>query len=255
MVSDFLIKAPVGLLPVLIFLLLLQYMDSYKLVKLRTILYVILAGGLVVLVGSQVNGYLMELLNLDFTTYARYAAPLIEESLKATVMIYLFRSNRIGFLVDAAILGFAVGTGFAVFENLYYLYLVPEANVGVWIVRGFGTAIMHGGVMAVFGVLSQTLTERNMKINPFLYLPGLLVAGLVHSVFNHFPGTPILTTLVTLMTLPLMLWLVYQRSARVMHTWLEVDFDQDALLLEQINSGKFTETRIGLFLEDLKCKI
>ena len=56
------------------------------------------------------------------------------------------------------------------------------------------------------------------------------------------------------MTLPLMLLLVFQRSARSMHEWLEIDFDQDALLLAQINSGNFTESKIGLFLQDLKTK-
>ena len=36
--------------------------------------------------------------------------------------------------------------------------------------------------------------------------------------------------------------------------WLELDFDQDALLLEQINSGEFAESKIGRFLHDLKQK-
>ena len=39
-----------------------------------------------------------------------------------------------------------------------------------------------------------------------------------------------------------------------MHEWLEVDFDEDALFLEQINSGEFTESKIGRFLQDLKQK-
>jgi len=124
----------------------------------------------------------------------------------------------------------------------------------VWVVRGFGTAIMHGGVMALFGIMAQTLTERSMKINPLLYVPGFIIAITIHSAFNHFPGTPILTTLGTLIVLPPILLLVFQKSAKSMHEWLEVDFDEDALLLEQINSGSFTESKIGQFLEDLKQK-
>ena len=99
-----------------------------------------------------------------------------EEVLKALVIVFLFRIHRIGFLVDSAIMGFAVGAGFAFVENLYYLQSAGDAHVAVWIVRGFGTAIMHGGVMAIFAIISQTLTERNMKINPLLYLPGLFVS-------------------------------------------------------------------------------
>lgn len=252
MLTDLLTRAPVGLLPVLIFLLILLYMDSYKLVSLRTVIWVILTGTLLPVAGYWLNGYAIGLLGWDFPTYSRYVAPVIEEGMKACVMIYLFRSHRIGFLVDAAILGFAVGAGFGVIENFYYLYMASDAHIAVWVVRGFGTAIMHGGTMALFGVMAQTLTERQMKINPLLLLPGFIVAITIHSVFNHFPGTPILTTLGTLLALPPIFLIVFEKSARSMHEWLEVDFDEDAMLLEQINSGEFTESRIGRFLQDLK---
>ena len=252
MLADTITRAPVGLLPVLIFLIVLLYMDSYKLFRLRTVLLVILAGGLLPVAGYWINGFVMAELGWSISPYSRYAAPLVEEALKAGVMIYLFRSNRIGFLVDSAILGFAVGAGFGVIENFYYLYLASDAHIAVWIVRGFGTAVMHGAVMALFGVMAQTLTERSMKINPLWYLPGYLVAVTIHSIFNHFPGTPILTTLATLLVLPPVLWVVFQKSARAMHEWLEVDFDEDAELLEQINSGEFVDSKIGIFLQDLR---
>ena len=98
--------------------------------------------------------------------------------------------------------------------------------------------IMHGGVMALFGIMAQSLTERSMKINPLLYVPGFIVAITIHSAFNHFPGTPIRTTLGTLIVLPPILFVAFQKSAKSMHNWLELDFDDDALLLEQINSGR-----------------
>ena len=254
MLTDLLTRAPVGLLPVLIFLVILLYMDSYKLIGLRTVLWVILAGALLPVAGYWINGYALAELGWDLTFYSRYAAPVIEEALKACVMIFLFRTSRIGFLVDSAILGFAVGAGFGVVENFYYLYLASDAHIAVWIVRGFGTAIMHGAVMALFGVMAQTLTERSMRINPLLYVPGFIVAIIIHSIFNHFPGTPILTTICTLLVLPPVLLIVFRKSARAMHEWLEVDFDEDALLLELINSGEFVESKIGRFLQDLKQK-
>lgn len=247
-------KALIGLLPVLFFLLVLVYMDSYKLVRLKTVLWVILAGACLPFAGFLINEFLIQRLAWDFTDYSRYASPVVEESLKACVMIFLFRTHRIGFLVDAAILGFAVGAGFALVETFYYLYIAPDAQLLVWIVRGFGTAIMHGGVMALFGVMAQSLTERSMRINPVLYLPGLMVAITLHSIFNHFPGTPILTTLGTLIVLPIILVEVFRRSARSLHNWLELDFDEDVRLLDQINSGEFSTTNIGRFLEDLRDK-
>jgi len=249
-----LIHAPVGLLPVTIFLVVLVYMDSYKLVHLRLVLWVIALGGLMAVVSYFVNGYLILASGFEFMTYSRYVAPWVEEALKGLVMVYLFRSNRIGFLVDSAILGFAVGAGFALVENFYYLYSSTGSNMGVWVVRGFGTAIMHGGVTAIFGVMAQTLTERSMKINPAYYLPGLVVASTLHSVFNHFPGSPILATVGTLLLLPPLLWAIFIRSAHAMHNWLQVDFDADTDLLDLINSGEFENSKIGIYLNDLRSK-
>ncbi|NND43935.1 MAG: PrsW family intramembrane metalloprotease [Xanthomonadales bacterium] len=254
MTADLLVRAPVGLLPVLMFLVALLYLDSYKLVGLRTVILVIIAGGLMTVVSYFVNGFVSGLFDIHFGYYTRYVAPVVEEGLKALVIVYLFRTNRIGFLVDSAIMGFAVGAGFAVVEAFYYLYSIPDASMAVWIVRGFGTAIMHGGVTAIFGILSQTLTERNMKINPLLYLPGLVGAMTLHSLFNHFPVNPMLQTLIILVVLPPILFLVFRQSASHMHEWLQLDFDEDAKLLEEINSGEFTETKIGRFLQDLRSK-
>ena len=251
---DILARAPVGLLPVIIFLFVLVYMDSYKLVRLQTILWVIALGGCTAMASYFANGYLIVTTGLPFLDYSRYIAPLVEECLKGLVMVYLFRSNRIGFLVDSAIFGFAVGAGFAMIENFYYLYSGAGSHMGVWVVRGFGTAIMHGGVTALFGVIAQSLTERSMKINPLWYIPGLLLATSLHSAFNHFPGSPIFATIGTLLILPPIFYLVFLRSAEAMHDWLELDFDADTELLDLINSSEFPKSKIGVFLSDLRQK-
>jgi len=254
MSPEYLIKAPTGLLPVIIFLVVLVWMDSYKLVRFGTVLTVIMVGGLLAWVAMYLNGWLLGVLGIELQSYSRYVAPLVEEGLKALVIIYLFRSSRIGFLVDAAIMGFAVGAGFALVENFYYLQIHGSAHIAVWVVRGFGTAIMHGGVAALFAIISQTLTERQMKINPLYYLPGFAVAVVLHSVFNHFLVAPVLQAVGTLIVLPPLLHLVFQRSARAMHEWLELDFDADAKLIAMITSGEFTESKIGRFLDDLRSK-
>ena len=251
---EWFIRAPVGLLPVLIFLIVLVWMDSYKLVSLKRVLAVIAVGGLTAFAAMYVNGWLLDLLDIDLARFSRYVSPISEEVLKALVIVYLFRSHRIGFLVDAAIMGFAVGAGFALVENVFYLQAFGTASLGVWIVRGFGTAIMHGGVTAIFAILSQTLTERQMKINPLYYLPGLAVAAFLHSIYNHFLVAPVLQAVGTLIVLPPLLGLVFQRSAGALHRWLEIDFDADARLIAMITSGEFSDSRIGCFLDDLRSK-
>jgi RsiW-degrading membrane proteinase PrsW (M82 family) len=252
--TDILIMAPVGLLPVLIFLISLVYLDSYKLVGLKVVLWVILAGALTAIAGYFLNDFLLQHVQLDFIAFTRYLSPVTEETLKALVIVYLFRSHRIGFLVDSAIMGFAVGAAFAVIENFYYLYSGGQAHLGVWIVRGFGTAIMHGGATAIFAIVSQTMTERSMKINPLRYLPGLAAAIALHSLFNHFVLPPMLMTATVLALLPPLLYVVFRKSAGHMREWLELDFDADALLLQQVNSGEFAETKVGRFLNDLRSR-
>lgn len=251
---ELLISAPPGLLPVLVFLIALVYLDSYKLVSLKIVLSAVIAGAALTVAGYFLNGFLLERLAVEFGVFTRYVAPATEEILKALVVVCLFRSNRIGFLVDAAILGFAVGAGFALAENLFYLYSFERTHVAVWLVRGFGTAIMHGGVTAIFAILSQTITERNMKINPLRYLPGLLAAIALHSLFNHFVLPPVLMTTAVLLVLPPLLYGVFRKSAEHMHEWLELDFDADARLLQQINCGEFAESKIGRFLHDLRMR-
>jgi RsiW-degrading membrane proteinase PrsW (M82 family) len=251
---ELVIRALVGLLPVLLFLVVLVWMDSYKLVRLRSVLAVIAMGGAMAWVAMYLNGWLIGVLGWPLQPYSRYVSPLVEEVLKAAIIVFLFRSSRIGFLVDSAIMGFAVGAGFALVENFYYLQHLASAHLAVWIVRGFGTAIMHGGAAAIFAIISQALTERQMNIDPIRYLPGLAVAALIHSVFNHFLVAPVLQSLGTVLLLPPLLHLVFQRSARALHRWLELDFDADARLIGMITSGEFSGTRIGRFLDDLRTK-
>ena len=69
-------------------------------------------------------------------------------------------TRRVGFLVDAAVLGFAVGAGFALVENVVYLRAITDAPLGLWLVRGLGTAVMHGGTTAMFAMLARTLVDR-----------------------------------------------------------------------------------------------
>jgi RsiW-degrading membrane proteinase PrsW (M82 family) len=252
MSDDLIVLAPVGLLPVLLYLGMLVYMDSYKLVTFRRVLAAILAGAALTLLAYVVNSELRAASGMGFDPYSRYVAPVTEEVLKALVVVWLFRTHRIGFLVDGAIFGFAVGAGFAVAENFIYLYRAGDSQLAVWVVRGFGTAIMHGSVTAMFAIVSQALTERNMKINPLLYLPGLALAIVLHSIYNHFPLRPILMTLVVMVVVPPLLQFVFRLSAARIHRWLELDFDADALLLRQINSAEFSSSRIGRFLNDLR---
>jgi protease PrsW len=244
----------VGLLPVLSFLAALLYLDSYKLVKLRAVVAVVACGAAVAGASYFVNAGLMSATEIDFRAFTRYVAPVTEELLKALVIVALVRMHRIGFLVDAAIFGFAVGAGFALVENVVYLHQTPGAGLGIWIVRGFGTAIMHGGATALFAVLGLARIEQAGHAGLRQYLPGFAIAVVLHSAFNHFFLSPILSTLGILLVLPPLLFLAFARSEKAVGAWLGHGFDADTEMLELINSGRLSDSPVGQYLHTLKDK-
>ena len=249
---DVLLRAAIGLLPVTVFLVALMAMDSYKLVRLRHVAMVIGLGALSAVASFFANVAFLQGLGLDFGLYARSVGPLVEEILKGLVVVLLLRTHRIGFLVDAAIFGFAVGTGFAMVENLYYLQDLGHAHVAVWIVRGFGTALLHGGVQSIFAVMLVALTDRRGKLDFGALLPALGVAWLLHAAFNQFVLPPVWQALAMLVVLPPVMMLVFARSEKAVGDWLGTGFDADRDLLELLGSGAFTESPHGQFLHSLK---
>jgi RsiW-degrading membrane proteinase PrsW (M82 family) len=249
---DHILRLAVSILPVLLFLLALHLLDSYKLVRGRALCTAILMGALVALVSLPLNVLFMRWLSLDRVAYARYGAPLVEETLKGAYVYYLVRSRRVGFVVDAAICGFAVGAGFAVVENLYYIQALGESRVVIWLVRGFGTAIMHGGTAAIFGIMTKSLFDRSSPRSRAVFVPGLAVAVLLHSFYNHFVLSPIVSTVLIHFTLPLVILVVFYRSEQATRRWLGSQFDVDTELLEIINSGRVSDSPLGMFFRSIR---
>lgn len=244
----------VGVVPVVCFLATLFYLDSYKLVKLGWVVAIVACGAVAAGVSYVLNAAVLDVVKIDLIDYSRYIAPVIEEFAKALIIVALIYAHRIGFLVDAAIFGFAVGTGFALVENVYFLRLIPDAGFGTWILRGFGTAIMHGGTTAIFGVMGLAMLDKTRETNVVALLPGFVLAVLLHSGYNHLTASPRLSTLATLIVLPPILYLVFQRSEKAVGDWLGSGFDADTEMLELINSGRLSSSPVGQYLTTMKGK-
>lgn len=242
----------VALLPVLLFLGLLVLLDSFKLLSLRSVLTALLAGAVAALVGAQCNAWLLDATAMPPTFLSRYVAPPMEEALKAVWVVVLLRRGRVGFLVDAAILGFAVGAGFALVENVEYLRALSERGLGLWLVRGFGTAILHGATTAILAILAKGLVDRHPDHPLAALVPGYVAASAVHSGYNHHLLPPVLSAGVLLVGLPLLVIAVFERSERRTRNFLGVGLDTDLEVVETIASGQALETRIGHYLSSLK---
>jgi len=246
-----LIRIALSLLPVLTFVLLLVVLDSYKLVRLRAVLIAISAGALAAAACFLINRQVLSYWPFELSIYSRYAAPFLEELTKAAYMVILIRRQRIGFMVDAGILGAAIGAGFAGIENVYYLYSIADPNPMTWVVRGFGTAVMHAGTTAIFSIITVTAKERRpSSILPFVF--GFGCAMFLHSIFNHFVLPPLVSTGVLVLTLPPLVVLIFARSEKSLEKWLGVGFDSDVQLFETIVSGGVLQTKVGQYLTSLK---
>lgn len=245
-------NASLALVPVLLMLALLQLMDSFKLVRLPAVLLAITAGAGAAVVLLPVHAWLLDASGLTLTAFTRYLSPATEETLKAVFVVFLLWRRRIGFLVDAAVQGFAVGAGFALVENLDYLARLSDASATLWLVRGLGTAVLHGTTTAIFAMVSKTLMDRWTDRHALALIPGLAVAIVIHSAFNHLPLPPLALTLVIFLVLPPAIVLVFQRSEAATREWVGAGLDLDVELLDLVRSEIFASTRFGTYLLELR---
>ncbi|HXI11202.1 MAG TPA: PrsW family glutamic-type intramembrane protease [Thermoanaerobaculia bacterium] len=246
------IRFILGFIPVCLFLSSLVYLDSYKLVRLRTLLQLVAIGCIAAGLSYVANQTLLGSGVIERWLLTRVTAPLLEEILKALPILFLLRTRRVGFLVDAAIFGFAVGTGFALAENVYYLWALSGSSPTLWVVRGFGTAVMHGGTTAIFAMITKTFFERKESEAMLLAFPGLVAAFAIHSFFNQFLFSPTVSAVAVIVVLPPLLAIVFGQSERYLRSWLGSEFDVDAELLEALRSGEFLSSRPGRYLQSVR---
>jgi RsiW-degrading membrane proteinase PrsW (M82 family) len=251
---DAAIRYGVSVLPVVAFLISLILLDSYKLIRFRSVATAVIFGFGAGIASFAIGTLVLARGGIAPDSYARWVAPPLEESLKLCYVAWLIRGKRIGFMVDAAIYGFAIGAGFAILENVYYLRALATPNVLLWIVRGFGTAVMHGGTTALAGIIALGFIERERARGFAALIPGLALATLIHSLYNYGLLDPVLSALCVVVVLPLVMMLVFYRSERGLKDWLGIGFDSDSQLLEMITTGMIAETRIGRYLLSLKTR-
>jgi len=248
----FVLKLSISLLPVLAFLLVLILMDSYKLLKpmivVLTILYGIFAAASAFFLQRYLIGSGQELTLIW--------GPISEEFLKALLPVLMLKWKRVGFIVDSAIIGFASGAGFALLENLLYLLTVQNTNPLLWIVRGLGTAVMHGGTTAILMIFSAYITERFKSQKILNFLPGLLIAIIIHSLFNKIITSRLFlseyVTAAQLIILPLLISIAFTQSEKSLRDWMEQGLESSVRLLNAIRKGKFSETKSGRYVYSLR---
>ncbi len=242
----------VALVPVLVMLALFVWLDAFDLMNFGEILTLLVLGGLCAVAAYPVSGRLIDTLPIGFSSYSRFVAPWIEEALKAAVMIGLFWFNRIGYKLDAVISGFAIGAGFSVVENIIYLTIFPEYGTGTWLVRGLGTAVMHGTTLAVLAAIAHELAERetreaaaNFDFSFGWFVPGYLFAVALHTAFNQFPDRPMLAMMGAVVFAPIAIMGIFHFGTAEAERWLVAERAEHQAQLESLRGGGWPDTGAG----------
>jgi RsiW-degrading membrane proteinase PrsW (M82 family) len=235
-----------ALIPVLVLLAVFDWLDAFELVNIKEILVLLLLGGIAASLSWPVSGRLLDTLPIGFSNYSRFVAPWIEEAIKGVMIVALFRMNRIGYKLDAVIAGFAIGAGFSVVENIIYLLRFPDYGAGTWLVRGFGTAVMHGATLAILAAIAHQLAEREHRepasdfdFHLWWFVPGYLVAVALHTAFNQFPDRPLVAMLGAIIVAPLALIAIFHFGTREAERWLVAEMADHRAALEALRDGRW----------------
>ncbi|CAN5184331.1 hypothetical protein BH24PSE1_BH24PSE1_05670 [soil metagenome] len=245
-----------ALVPVLLLLAVFVWLDTFKLMSLSEILVLLGLGGLAAIAAYPVSGQMLDTLPIGFSNYSRFFAPWVEEAIKGAVIIALFCFNRIGYKLDAVISGFAVGAGFSFVENIFYLTIFPEYGAGTWLVRGLGTAVMHGTALAIFAAIAHEFAERetreaasDFKFNLLWFLPGYVVAVALHMAFNQFPEQPMVAMLGASVVAPVAILGIFHFGTSEAEKWLVAEKAQHRAELDALRAGRWPEGSAGRRIE------
>jgi hypothetical protein len=135
---------------------------------------------------------------------------------------------------------------------MIYLTRFPELTASVWMVRGLGTAVMHGTTLAILAVIAHEFAERETReatreyqFNLLWFIPGWLAAVALHTLFNQFPDRPLLAMTGILLFAPLAIMAIFKFGASEAQQWLAVERDTHRAQLDILRSGKFPEDASG----------
>lgn len=150
--------------------------------KARLPISFMIIGIFVSVFASEVNGLLSKLLFMDMYSKTVIVTPVSEEFLKALPILYyaIVISDKRERLFTASM---ALGIGFALLENAYFLLNSDNFTIIIAIIRAFGAGLMHGMCTLLVGVgISFVKKKRKLfAVGTF----GLLSTAIVyHGIYN-----------------------------------------------------------------------
>ena len=247
-----------ALLPVVIYIFVVYKIDHFSLISIKNLFLQVLCG----MVAALACLGLFQFTGSIFSeNQSEFFNPVLEEIVKAIPLLWLATRKKIVFFIDSVICGAAVGGGFSILENIFYLLLGDEMGVGTVLFRGLEVALMHMGCSAIIAaglmlgvrLILRFRSKLSIKKSDVIMVISLLVvAPVLHVCHNTFHFNPLVQFIFVIGTMGGLLVWTYFYDVEMIHSWLDTGLDKQLNLLDSIKNGHLDETPTGKFLESVK---
>ena len=247
-----------ALLPVVIYIIVVYQIDNFSLISVKRLLLLILCGMLTALACFalfQLTGTIIPESQSDSVN------PIIEEMVKGIPLLWLAARKKIVFFIDSVICGAAVGGGFSILENIFYLLLGDQMGIGTVLFRGLEVALVHmgcsalvaAGLMLIVRMIEYSRSRSVVKKSDIAMSVFLLSeAPVLHLFHNTFHFVPLVQFVFVIGTLGGLLVWTYFYDVEMIHSWIDTGLDKQLDLLASIKTGRLDDTPTGKFLESVK---
>ena len=233
----------VSVIPLLLYLLVLKSLDSFRIVHWRWLVVCMAAG-----CGSCFVAWAFS--EMSAALAVPFYAPLFEEILKALVALCVMRLFRIVFFAEALCYGAAIGAGFSLVENIIYIYFSPDMLFATALFRGLGTSMLHIGCSSLFLVL--WLLAKNNSWKTVFRLWGIIPCILIHALYNLHHFQPLVQMVAVVVIFLVIFLCVSNYNEKCIGKWLDQSMMNDIDLLSAIKDGTLPDTKAGQYLMSVK---
>ena len=248
-----------ALLPVVIYIFVVYKIDNFSLISVKNLLLQVLCGMVTALACFGLFQLTGEMLADEHSDYIN---PVLEELVKGLPLLYLASRKKIVFFIDSVICGAAVGGGFSILENIFYLLLGDGiTGIGTVLFRGLEVALIHmgcsaivaAGLMLVIRLIERSRSRLGLKRSDIAMSVFLLLeAPVLHVCHNAFHFNPLMQFIFVFGTMGGLLMWTYFYDVDMIHRWLDKGLDKQLALLDSIKDGHLDDTPTGVFLESVK---
>ena len=247
-----------ALLPVVIYIFVVYKIDNFSLISIKNLFLQVLCGMVAALACFglfQLTGLILSENQSDFFN------PVLEEIIKAIPLLWFATRKKIVFFIDSVICGAAVGGGFSILENIFYLLLGNEMGIGTVLFRGLEVALIHMGCSAIIAaglmlgirLILRSRSRLSIRNSDALIVISLLaVSPILHLCHNTFHFNPLVQFIFVIGTMGGLLVWTYFYDVEMIHSWLDTGLDKQLSLLDSIKKGLLDDTPTGNFLKSVK---